>query len=843
MLKATLPAPAPSGVARLASLFLLSASTLWFEVLLTKLFANKLEHHYTFAIIALALLGYGGSGVLVQLKRGVFLPDGRASGRWLWRFMLAWCISLLAVVPLFLLLPLDPAVPGPWGAIALPVYFVLFAGPFFLAGVPVAALLMSSEFQPSRVYFWDLLGAAAGAALGPVLLGPAGAYGSVVLAALLAFAAAVTALLAERRGGFVRCALASVVVLAGSAACLALPAALRHALGFDMVSFKALIVKADFIKFGAPVMTFWNAIARLDVSPTAASATMSFRYGLPKERWDDPLMGRLILVDGGANSRQYLLDRHPRDAEFLKSALWAAPYVARQGAQRALIIGAGGGVDILVGKAFGVREIDALELNPDMARLLAGRPEDRQRQAYATYLGTDEATRVDIHNVEARHFARRHRGKRTYSIVVASGVDTLTAIQSSGNSLSENFLYTADAVQDYVALLEPGGVLALTHWHLEPPRHALKMFATYLQVLEQSGAQHPARHVCVVSDAMAETFSWESSLLKKDQEFTLAEVTALRAFARSSGFQVIWEPFMADDEPVRRPGDLLFRQLGRAERSERARLMQELPFDVTPSSDDRPYFYWVNNRAQGDTQYDGNWVYGEALFPQESMTWMLRLALLLSAGLAVGPAVVMLRRGRALREIAGPLPFFAMTGLAFVLAENAIFLLVTLFVGGPLYSLSVVLPSILGGYGIGSLLSGRIAAQGRRSAALLTALCVLGFGGFAAVAFGAFPPLITLGQPLRMALSVAAVTPFAMVLGMFVPWYMSREKAGTAEPALAWMWSLSALGNVLGSLLFVPICHAIGARAVFAAAALLYLLALAWAAVLAPTTSPAQEAA
>ena len=45
------------------------------------------------------------------------------------------------------------------------------------------------------------------------------------------------------------------------------------------------------------------------------------------------------------------------------------------------MIGPGGGVDILVGKLHGAAAIDAVELNPDMYRLLVGRPEDPDRVA------------------------------------------------------------------------------------------------------------------------------------------------------------------------------------------------------------------------------------------------------------------------------------------------------------------------------------------------------------------------------------------------------------------------------------------------------------------------------
>ena len=66
------PARPPSGGLKgrvaLIGMFLISASTLMLEVLLTKLFGMKLEHHFTFAIISLALFGFGAAGVIVHLN-------------------------------------------------------------------------------------------------------------------------------------------------------------------------------------------------------------------------------------------------------------------------------------------------------------------------------------------------------------------------------------------------------------------------------------------------------------------------------------------------------------------------------------------------------------------------------------------------------------------------------------------------------------------------------------------------------------------------------------------------------------------------------------------------------
>lgn len=816
------PPPDPTHRRRLAfmvALALLAASTLHFEVLLTKFFANKLEHHYTFAIISMALLGFGASGVFVHLRADRFSPEKEVEPVVLWPYAAGYAFALPASVTTFILLPLDPTFKGWTGSVALPIYFLMFAVPFFLAGVCVSGMLVARGMRPTRVYFWDLLGAGIGAVLGPLLLPMLGGYGSVVGATVLALGAAVLMRAIEPRGARKAVLLGSLAVVLACAAVLFVPRMLRATMRFDMVSFKHAPLKAEFMSFGGVTQTYWNPIARIDVSQTGESKIGGFRYGLARETWTETLIGRMILVDGSANTRQFVLGEPPDRDGIVGTTLWAAPYVLRPESDRTLVLGPGGGIDILVGKAYGVEEIDAVELNPDIYELLLGRPEDPERRAYTRWLESDEQTQVRIFNAEARHFVHANASGPRYDVVLASGVDTLTAIQTAGNALTENYLYTKDAVRDYLRVLSPGGQLALTHWHMEPPNLALRMFATYLEVLDEQGVEEPGRRVCVISEGF-----WENAILKKGADYTQEEVDRLRAFADETGFQVVYDPFMTGAEPVERPGDAMFRRLGRASRQDRERILAEYRYDIRPVSDDRPYFYWL--RGRDGAPGPGGWLY-----PLASAQWLFVMALILSLGLAALPGVVLARRGERVGPALRALPFFVATGLAFILAENGLFLLLALFVGGPLYSLSVVLPSLLVGYAMGSLVALRVASATRIGAIRLIGVYTVGFAALMAFARWLMPSMIGLSVELRLAIAVGVVVPFGAVLGLGTPWYMEILKVRSpVQKSLAWMWGVSAAANVVGSLLFVPICNQIGVRGTFLTAGLLYLTALIWAA-------------
>ena len=848
----------------LIGLFLVSAASLLFEILLTKFFGSKLEHHFTFAIISTAMLGFGSAGVYVHLRPEKFPTEGGPSADVLGRYAWAFAAACLVVIPVFCVIPIDPLFADIRGHIALPLFFLMFAYPFFLVGVCVSYTLVAAKQGPGIIYFWDLLGAGIGAALAATAISWLTGYGATVLVALMAAAGALFYWhgTGAKPWKFSLTWRIPVIVLL-TIGVLVYPAQARKVYGHDIFSMKyGLLRKALLVDFQGIEMSFWNAIARIDVSKTGDSRERSYRGGIAHRFDPVPLTGRFILVDGGASTRQFALEKPPSEQAFLKNSLWAAPYVPRSEdnpPERSLVIGAGGGVDVLVAKAFGTKHIDAIELNPDTYRVLLGVPGDPVKDRYSPWILTDEHTTVNLMNTEARHYCHTLGGQETYDVIEASGVDTLTAIRSAANALSENFLYTEDAVADYYRLLKPGGILSLSHGYSSPASLTLRKFVTYLSFLDEQGVERPGDSLVFIFDKY-----WENGLLKKGS-FSREEIDRLEAYARINGYKFIYHPFQPDDtRPVRPLGDafvnlddetydklakyyapfidplretvtqkdLPFIPLARAKNAaEREKIMAEMRWDVHPSTDERPYFYFVQETKQTWLgALDGAFVY-----PQPAVRWMFLCALIASLALVLAPMFV--RRGKdkkptldpgARKQVLAAVPFFALSGFAFMLVENVAFLNLTLFVGGPLYSLSIVLPSVLIGYAIGSLLTERYLVRHAKSYAIIVVLFAIGAVLYAmAVRFG-LPMLIGTSWTFRLIVSIAITLPLGALLGVPVPWYMSSLKAKDAR-SLAWMWAVSSAFNVLGSMLFVPICFAMGRTPITLFAAAVYLAAILWA--------------
>ena len=83
--------------------FLISASVLMLELILTRIFSVKLYYHYAFMVISLALLGSGASGVYVYLFPESFRPE-RLERQLFWA---SWLFAVSIPLALSLILQLD----------------------------------------------------------------------------------------------------------------------------------------------------------------------------------------------------------------------------------------------------------------------------------------------------------------------------------------------------------------------------------------------------------------------------------------------------------------------------------------------------------------------------------------------------------------------------------------------------------------------------------------------------------------------------------------------------------------------------------------------------------------
>ncbi len=175
----------------------------------------------------------------------------------------------------------------------------------------------------------------------------------------------------------------------------------------------------------------------------------------------------------------------------------------------ALVIGPGGGRDLVSALVFGAARVDGVEINPIIAN-------DVMRDRFRDFSGgiyTNPSVRIAVD--DGRSFVRRTPER--YDVIQASLVDTWAATAAGAYTLTENTLYTVEAFNDYLDHLTDDGVLTITRWVMD----GLRLVSLAQEACAERGWSVTDRLAIVRQDRVA-TF-----LLKKTP-FTAAEIARLR---------------------------------------------------------------------------------------------------------------------------------------------------------------------------------------------------------------------------------------------------------------------------------------------------------------------------
>ena len=292
---------------------------------------------------------------------------------------------------------------------------------------------------------------------------------------------------------------------------------------------------------------------------------------------------RLMDIDSAAGTQILKFGGNLKDVSYLQYELTALGYrlygppLPRQSARsaattgsRALVIGTGGGRDLLSALVFGAASVDGVEINPIIVN-------DVMRDRFRDYSGgvydRPERARRPSRTAGASSADRRSR----YDIIQASLVDTWAATAAGAYSLSENSLYTVEAFDDYLDHLTDRGVLSMSRWVFDGLR--------LISLAQEAGARrgwnpgrsardHPARQG---RDLPAE----------EDAVHAGGDADAADAADQSR----LRGPLSARHGRRRRSATAATTTRACCSRRIATRSTAQYPLDVTPTTDDRPFFF------------------------------------------------------------------------------------------------------------------------------------------------------------------------------------------------------------------------------------------------------------
>lgn len=791
--------------ASLVSLFLLSLSVLVMELCLTRIFSVLSWHHFAYLIISLALLGFGAAGSYLTVARR--FADGEVHPARLSHF--AWLFALTTVLAVALasrirFYPADIVLHRDYSnVLSLLILYVVVGIPFFFAGVCIGRLVAMAGDRVNQFYFADLVGAGAGALAGLAVINHLGAVTGIFLAATLASLAACilgTGGVRWRRWAYGLTLLAALGLTVLGARTELLP--LQYPPSKDMFRHEN---RVEFSR--------WHVVGKIDIR-RPGEGYWSFGGALARRYTGPPPTVQGIYQDGAAPTGIMHVTDDPETVEILGEYLQGVAYTVRP-VRRALIIGVGGAIDGLIAMHHGAEHVVGVDLNPVTVHAVKHRYRDRCPALW-------KGDRFEMVVAEGRHYLTR-TGK-TFDVIQLSGVDTFTALSSGAYALSENFLYTREAMRDYWLHLTDDGILSFSRWLFDPPRETLRLVTTQTAMLAEAGVTEPHRHIVVLAGpAYTGRSPWAETLLKRSP-FTEQQVAGLIGWAADRGFEVLYDPYHERENA--------FNAFLHADTAGRAAFVADYTFNIKPTTDDDPFFFqfyrWksVFALASGKGGLAGSTGgYGITRVPLGFIILAFSLAqmLVLSLAFILAPLWMRARLRSAGRGRLGVFVYFAALGLGFMFIEIALLQKFSVFVGGPVYSMAITLASILVFSGVGSYIARVFRKRpGGGLTVVIAALLVVTVAEMLLLRH-AIPALMGLTLPMRWLVTALAILPIGILMGMPFPTGL-RLVERMDESIRPWAWGVNGFATVIGSMLCVLVSIHAGFTTALAAAMAIYVI-------------------
>jgi SAM-dependent methyltransferase len=754
--------------------FATTAATLMLQIIETRIVSVTSWYHLAFFIISIGMFGLTGGAVWVYLRSESFarmdLNDVLARNSFY--FALSTILTLLIQMTLVTSSTGSLTSLFAWAELA-----IALAIPFFFSGVIVSLALTRSPYPIGIVYGVDLVGAAVGCIGVLLVLDLANGPTAILWIAALGAAAA------------------SLFAAAGSTTALFNAPTGAPELRYRLPLFLGILLLAilnpltdrgiypSYVKDGIETpKTFafqgWNSFSRVTLSQS--------REGEPAMWGASPRMPpytitqQWMTLDGSAGTSMYKFGGTLEDVSFLRYDITNLAY-RLPGLEAGAVIGVGGGRDVLSARLFGVKSVIGVEINPILIDLLTRR--------YSDYTAISKLQGVSFANDEARSwFARTDR---SFDIIQMSLIDTWAATGAGAYTLTENGLYTVEAWQIFLRRLNPNGVFTVSRWYAPGEVNETgRMVALATATLLDLGIKDPRTHLFLASGGNIATIVVSKSPLSPEA------LAALKKGVADLGFSILISPGETSASP------LLQSIVDAPDRAQLRAATDKSYLDLTPSYDARPFFF---NQLRFDRLFGSRPVSADisAGVYAGNIVATLTLAMLvfISALLVVGTIVVPLYS--AVKDTGwglavGGTSYFLLIGIGFMMTEIALVQRMSVFLGHPVYALSVVLFSLILATGIGALVSEKFQLN---SASRLFAWAILTAVYIVALPYWMPPILLQLDSAqllTRAGFAVLVLAPAGFLMGFGFPTGMRLVGEVDRRP-MPWFWGVNGAGGVLAA--------------------------------------------
>src|SRR5918992_457267 len=796
----------------LALLFALSLSIILFELALTRIFSIVLWYDYAFMAISIAVFGLGIGSFMVHIQKDKFITLKKKNSTIdsqftfpsrIIRYAIAYGISL----PIFIIL--IGYIPSDTSYIYL--FYLISSVPFFFAGAAMALIFLAMSENISKLYFADLIGAAlATIILDPMMQSLGAGSALLLISAFVVGSSACSYFFILRRTTTLQSREGQVeeeetsyhnpqpsmdidrrkvvmklhdrvkVLAAISFLGIMILLIVNIASSIDIFDIKPGMSKGLYYQLNHPsefqhLSEEWNSFSRVDVtrkigkqegdnnnilnstlaiggskqnnnSNSSDGGGSSNNNSLTVADMDNATPHELasIIIDADAATPIYRWNGSQSDIAWIQKYMDYLPYEMIN-ANNTLVIGSGGGEDILVALSAGADNVTAVELNPLVVSAVK-RFDSQSGNVYNTN------NNVELFIDDGRRFISSSSEK--YDVIVLKLVDSWAAQLAGGYALSENYLYTVEAFQQYLGHLDKdnGGMLVMTRWNFELPR-LMPLIVDSLVKETGKSRESVAKHVMVIEDRPGLYFGRSDDNQKyypilvmiKSTPFLKGEVTMVKEKAEGNQAEIT----MLADNYVAAPFNKLFNN------------------DTTVYNE-----YFTTTVASNPTipTDDSPFYFAREQIPKQMV--ILLVTVLAISGLLSALLLYHARKTRVKFNSRSSfhILFAIFIGVGFMILEVTFIQKFLLLLGTPIMALTVILFSILLSGGIGSYVSGKIFSK-RPHKSVLASTPVL--AGIIIIYFIYLQQIIesniTMELPYRIALTFGLLFPAGFLMGFQFP--------------------------------------------------------------------------
>lgn len=773
--------------------FLISGLVMSLQILQSRLFSVTSWYHLSFLVISMAMFGL----TLGALK--IYRSDEKEQREKYGLIARKHCMAFAAfiIVALFTQLFIPLISDSAWRTIAsLPIAALATSLAYYHAGVAITIALTRAPFPVGKTYGIDLLGAGLGCIFALIIMETIDTPSGILILSGLAFFAALCfpvddadadhtvkignfSILLRKKAkeiGFICFIIAGANILAPSP--LLYPLWIKN----QLVTMKSI----DYEE--------WNSISRVTVLSERFD-DKPFLWGPSPKTPITPTTFKMLVIDGDAGTPITQFDGDFSKHEYLEYDVTNIAY-SLPNLKKAAIIGVGGGRDLLSAKYFGLDEVTALDVNPVQIRLLKDHPQ------YRDYSNLYKLPGVEILNEEARSWFRQNDKK--LDIVQMSLIDTWAATGAGAFALSENGLYTTEAWTIFMNDLSENGVFTLSRWSASVMDDTGRSLSVAMAALFNQGVTNVRDHIVLVNSATIAT------LVVSKSPFTDEQLAAIEKTSIEKDFLIALMP----GKPL--PNGILGELIQAKSLEELHAISDKQFFDVSPSTDMTPFFF---NQARLNKPVevaelalrplkDGHYVSQGQAKATFNLYLIIAFSAVMVALVIILPLLKTVENKTSKFVLSGTL-YFMLIGLGFMFMEISLLQALGVFLGHPIYGLSVVLFSLIISAGVGSLISEKFPLSTLPRQLIWCALtCAYGI----AMAYSLkdiFYNYAEVDIVTRVSISIAIMCPAGLLMGFGFPTGLRITEMYDTR-ATAWFWGINGAAGVLGSSIAIALNIALG---------------------------------